>query len=40
VEKPGVEKDEEGEVIRDENGKPIQRYRLINSAQKINAVTI
>jgi hypothetical protein len=40
VEKPGVEKDEEGEVIRDENGKPIQPYHLINSAQKINAVTI
>jgi hypothetical protein len=40
VEKPGVEKDEEGEVIRDENQKPIQRYRLINSTQKINTVTI
>ena len=40
VEKPGFEKDEEGELILDNAGKPLKRYRLINSAQKINAVSI
>lgn len=40
VEKPGLEKDENGNVFQDENGRPIQRYRLISSAQRINAVTI
>ena len=40
VEKPGFEKDEEGELVLDSAGKPFKRYRLINSAQKINAVSI
>jgi hypothetical protein len=40
VEKPGYEKDKEGNILYDDNGKPIQRYRLISSAQRINAVTI
>ena len=40
VEKPGFEKDEEGELVLDNAGKPFKRYRLINSAQKIKAVSI
>src|SRR5437660_2150911 len=40
VEKPGYEKDENGKVLWDRRGQPIKRYRLINSAQRINAVTI
>ena len=40
MEKPGFEKDEEGELVLDSAGKPFKRYRLINSAQKINAVSI
>ena len=38
--KPGFDKDEEGELVLDSVGKPFKRYRLINSAQKINAVLI
>ena len=40
VPKKGYEKDEEGNQVLDRAGKPIQRHRLINCAQKINAVTI
>ena len=40
MEKPGFEKDEAGELVLDSAGKPFKRYRLINSAQKINAVSI
>ena len=40
MEKPIFEKDEEGELVLDSVGKPVKRYRLINSAQKINAVSI
>src|SRR5205085_6470641 len=40
VEKPGYEKDESGKVLLDRRGQPIKRYWLINSAQRINAVTI
>ena len=40
VEKPGFEKDEDGNLILDLNKKPIIRCRLINSAQRINAVSI
>ena len=40
MEKPGFEKDEEGELVLDSAGKTFQRDRLINLAQKINAVTI
>ena len=40
VEKPGFEKDEEGELVLESAGKPRKRGRLINSAQKINAVSI
>ena len=40
VEKPGFEKDEDGNLILDSNQKPIKRYPLINSAQRINAVSI
>ena len=40
VEKPGYEKNESGELVVDSVGKPIKRYRLINSAQRINAVSI
>ena len=40
MEKPGFEKDEEGELVLDSVGKPFKRYRLINSVQKINAVSI
>ena len=40
VEKPGFKKDEEERLVLDSAGKPFQRYRLINSAQKIDAVSI
>ena len=40
VEKPGFEKDEEGQLVWDSVGKPLKRYQLINSAEKINAVSI
>ena len=40
MEKPGFEKDEEGELVLDSAGKPFKRYRLINSVQKINAVSL
>ena len=40
MEKPGVEKDEEEELVLDSGGKLFKRYRLVNSAQKINAVSI
>ena len=40
VEKPGFEKEEEGELVWDSAVKPVKRSRLINSAQKINAVSI
>src|SRR5437588_9264560 len=40
VEKPGYEKDESGKVLLDRRGQPIKYYQLINSAQRINAVTI
>ena len=40
VEKTGFEEDEEGELVLDSAGKPFKRYRLIHSAQKINAVSI
>ena len=40
MEKLGYEKDESGKVLLDRRGQPIKRYRLINSAQRINAVTI
>ena len=40
VENPGIERDEEGELVLDRVGKSFKRYRLINSAQKINAVSI
>src|SRR5205085_8718250 len=40
VEKPGYEKDESGKMLLDRRGQPIKCYRLINSAQRINAVTI
>jgi len=40
VEKPGFEKDEGGNHLLDANQNPIKWYRLINSAQRINAVTI
>ena len=40
VEKPGFEKDEEGNLILDSNQKPIKHYRLINLAQRINVVLI
>ena len=40
VEKPEFEKDEEGELVLDSAGKPFKRYQLINSAQKINVVSI
>jgi hypothetical protein len=40
VEKPGYKRNEERKVVLDSRGKPIKRYRLINSAQRINAVTI
>src|SRR5205085_4465577 len=40
VEKPGYEKDESRKVLLDRRGQPIKCYRLINSAQRINAVTI
>jgi hypothetical protein len=40
VEKHGFERDEGGNLIEDATGKPMKRYRLINSAQRVNAVTI
>ena len=40
VEKPGFEKDKDGNLILDSNQKPIKHYSLINSAQGINAVSI
>ena len=40
MEKLGFQKDEEGELVLDSAGKPFKRYQLINSAQKINAVSI
>ena len=40
MEKPGFEKDQEGELVLESLGKPIKRYRLRNSAQKINTVSI
>ena len=40
VEKPGYEKNESGKLVVDSAGKPIKRYRLINTAQRINAVSI
>ena len=40
MEKPGFEKDEEGELVLDSAGKTFQRDRLINLAQKINGVSI
>src|SRR5205807_5962610 len=40
VEKPGYKKDESGKVLLDRRGQPIKRFRLINSAQRINAVMI
>ena len=40
VEKPGFKKDKDGNLIMDSNQKPIKLYRLINSAQRINAVSI
>ena len=40
MEKPGFEKDEEGELVLDSAGKPFKRYRPINLVQKINAVLI
>jgi len=40
VEKPGYEKDEEGNFLESLDGKSIKHYRLINSAQRINAVSI
>ena len=39
-ERPSFEKDEEGELVLDCARKPFKRYLLINSAQKINAVSI
>ena len=33
-------KDEKGELVLDRGGKPTKPYQLINSAQKINAVSI
>ena len=40
VEKPGFEKDEDGNLIWHSNHKPIKCYRLIYSAQRINGVLI
>ena len=40
MEKPGFEKDAEGELVLDSAGNFFKRYRLINSAQKINEVSI
>ena len=40
MEKPGFEKDKEGELVLHSAAKPFERYRLINSAQKINTVSI
>ena len=40
VEKPGYERDDKGNLILSMEGIPIKRYRLINSAQRINAVSI
>ena len=40
VEKPKFEKDQEGELVLQRAGKDFKRYRLINLAQKINAVLI
>ena len=40
VEKLGFEMDEEGKLVLDSEGKPFKWYRLINSAKKINAVSI
>ena len=40
VEKPGYERDDEGNLVLSTEGIPIKRYRLINSAQRINAVSI
>jgi hypothetical protein len=40
VAKSGYEKDKKGDILRGGNGLPLRRYRIINSVQKINAVTI
>jgi hypothetical protein len=40
VPKPGFEKNESREVVLDERREPIRQYRLIYSAQRINAVSI
>ena len=40
MEKPRFEKDGEGELLLDSAGKPFKSYRLINSAQKINTISI
>ena len=40
VEKPGFEKNEDGNRILDSNQKPIKSYRLINLGQRINAISI
>ena len=40
VEKPGFEKDDEGNLILNADQKPIKHYRLINSAQRSNEVSI
>ena len=40
VPKTGVERDQNGDVLLDESSQQMKRHRLINSAQRINAVTI
>ena len=40
VEKPGHERDDEGNLVLSTEGISIKCYRLINSAQRINAVSI
>lgn len=36
----GCEKDEEGRVLMNEKRRPVQRYRLVDSAPRVNAATI
>ena len=40
MEKLGFKKDVEGEWVLQMVGKPFKRYQIINSAQKMNAVSI
>ena len=40
MEKPGFEKEEQGELVLESAGEPFKRYLLINLVRKINAVSI